>query len=113
MHREIRRASLLFCALWAGVVSVDVSAMAREFIAEQGWTDVWITDIYRACPKGSNIAIAKGAEPDTGAPWDTVEAGGFKVHVPQNRKYENDIPRIVRFSTSEGYRVGAANETDD
>lgn len=40
------KALLPLCTFVAAVVSVDISAAARGYLLGQGWSDVWVTDVY-------------------------------------------------------------------
>lgn len=91
----VRKTTGLVCALLAVVTSVDISSSAKELIAARGLTDLWVSDAYRYCPKGNRLAIIREGIPDEGGPWDEVRVGDMTVRIPRNKRYQNDVPRIV------------------
>ena len=49
--------------------------------------------------------------PENVAEYDSVRKDELEVYVPKAKKYEGDIPRIVRFTKNNGdVRVGVLNE---
>lgn len=98
------------CALLAVVVSVDITPVAREYLLRQGWKDVWVTDVYDTCPKGFDLPLVKGGLPDKPADWDVVRAGEIIVYVPKDKKYKEDIPRVIYFRRNDKERVAVVNE---
>lgn len=48
MQGKVARAASALCAALALVTSVDITPRARDLISEKGWTEIRITDSYRA-----------------------------------------------------------------
>ena len=92
------------------IVSVDLSPAAREYLLQQGWKDVWVTDVYYTCPKGIDLALVEGGVPEELDSWDVVRTEEITVYVPKDKSYKESIPRIVYFRKGDNEWVGVANE---
>ena len=111
MQGKKLRGLTLSCALLAAVASVDITPEARDYIRRMGWDEISISGLYHTCPRGRLLAIVQDGGPAEGrGPHDAVRAGDVTVHVPQDKTFEGDIPRIVSIRMRGESWLGVANE---
>ncbi|MDR3230677.1 MAG: hypothetical protein LBT65_04495 [Synergistaceae bacterium] len=115
MPRGFLRAVSFAAALFAAVVSVDISPDARGMLLARGKgeKDAWIANVFYSCVQGNAFAMVRNGVPEATENYDLVDAGDLSVYVPKDMAFENDTPRIVVFPRKTGNRdVGVANVPD-
>jgi hypothetical protein len=110
--KKILRSVSWAVAVFAAVVSVDISPQAAEMLLSRGngEKDVWIANVFYSCVQGNAFAILKNGTPEDSGKYDVVETSGLLIHVPQSMSFADDLPKIVVFPRSTGKRdVGVSN----
>ena len=106
----------LAAAVFAAVVSVDISPEATEMLLTRGKgeKDVCIADVYYSCVRGNVFAMAMNGVPGDVETYDVVDTGQVRVHVSKEMAFTDDLPKIVVFPRSTGnLDVGSPNSIRD
>ena len=109
--KALRLVPSLVCA-FAFVVSADIAPDAAKMLLAGGRGDknVRIENEFSSCVKGNTFAVVRHGKPESTEEYDVVETLEFTVYVPKSMSFEDDVPKIVTFPRSSGYRsVGVSN----
>jgi hypothetical protein len=107
----LKRAAWLV-AVFAAVVSADVSPEAAKMLLERGngGKDVWIANVFYSCRQGNAFAMVRNGAPEEPENYDVVETDGLRVHVPKDMSFADGLPKIVVFPRRTGnFDVGVPN----
>ncbi|MDR2137162.1 MAG: hypothetical protein LBO68_02625 [Synergistaceae bacterium] len=102
-------------AVFAAVVSVDVSPEAAKMLLDRGngEKDVWIANVFYSCREGNAFAMVRNGAPADAENYEAVETGELRVHVPKDMSFADDLPKIVVFPRRTGnLDVGVSNTLD-
>ncbi|MDR1379121.1 MAG: hypothetical protein LBJ36_08730 [Synergistaceae bacterium] len=102
-------------AVYATIVSVDISPEATKMLLDRGneAKDVWIANVFYSCGQGNAFAMVRNGIPEGPENYDVVETGELRVHVPKDMSFLDDLPKIVVFPRRTGNRdVGVSNTVD-
>jgi hypothetical protein len=111
MLRFVKFVSLAV-AVFAAVVSVDISPEATTMLLERGngGNDVWIANVFYTCQQGNIFAMVRNGTPADVETYDVVDTGQVRVHVSKEMAFTDDLPKIVVFPRKTGNRdVGSPN----
>jgi hypothetical protein len=109
------KGSAWVAAIFAVVVSVDVSSEAVKMLLERGSgeKDVWIANVFYSCRQGNAFAMVRNGMPAEPENYDVVETEELRVHVPKDMSFADDLPKIVVFPRRTGnFDVGVPNTLD-
>jgi hypothetical protein len=115
LKKFLKRVSLGVVAVFAVVVSADISPEATEMLLNRGngGKDVWIANVFYSCRQGNAFAMVRNGTPEGPENYDVVETGELRVFVPKDMSFADDLPKIVVFPRRTGNRdVGVANVTE-
>jgi hypothetical protein len=102
-------------AVFAAVISADVSPEATKMLLERGngEKDVWIANVFYSCRQGNAFAMVRNGAPTDAGNYDVVETVELRVHVPKDMSFADDLPKIVVFPRRTGnLDVGVPNVVD-
>jgi hypothetical protein len=102
----------LAVAVFAAVVSVDISPEATAMLLERGngEKDVWVANVFYTCREGYIFAMVRNGAPADVETYDVVDTGQVRVHVSKEMAFTDDLPKIVVFPRKTGNRdVGVPN----
>ena len=106
----------LAVAVFAAVLSVDISPEATEMLLARGngGKDVWIANVFYTCREGYIFAMVRNGTPADVENYDLVDTGEVRVHVSKEMAFTDDLPKIVVFPRRTGnLYVGSPNVIQD
>ena len=102
-----------FCMLVSilTVIIVDVTPKACDLLRTYDDSgQVFVSDIYYACPKGINYALLKGGKPEKVDDYNTAEINQLMIYVPKNLSFMDEAVKIIDFVKRDGTPVvGVSN----
>ena len=102
-----------FCMLVSimTVISVDITPKAYDLLRTYDDSgQVFVSDIYYACPKGIDYALLKGGTPEGIDDYYTADINQLRIYVPKKLSFNDEAVKIVDFVKRNGMPVvGVSN----